>query len=66
MKPILNIADAETTVSGNGELFAASHGFLSKPLGGEKIGATVTRVDPGQRGVPVPTITTGAKSTSTS
>ena len=52
MKPILNIADAETTVSGNGELFGASHGFLSKPLGGEKIGATVTRVDPGKAAFP--------------
>jgi uncharacterized cupin superfamily protein len=52
VKPIVNIADAETFPSGHGERFAATHGLLSKPLGGRKIGATVTRVEPGKAAFP--------------
>jgi hypothetical protein len=38
VKPLVNIADVETFTSGHGEVFAASHGLLSRPLGGAKIG----------------------------
>jgi uncharacterized cupin superfamily protein len=53
MKPFLNIAEVETFPSGHGELFAARHGLLSRPLGGSKIGATVTRVEPGHAAFPL-------------
>jgi uncharacterized cupin superfamily protein len=52
MKPIINIADADTFPSGHGDHFAATHGFLSKPLGGQRIGASVTRVEPGRAAFP--------------
>jgi uncharacterized cupin superfamily protein len=52
MRPIVNIADVETFPSGHGERFAATHGLLSKPLGGEKLGASVTRVEPGKAAFP--------------
>jgi uncharacterized cupin superfamily protein len=52
MKPFVNIADAETFPSGHGERFAATHGLLSKPLGGKKIGKPVTRVKPGKAAFP--------------
>jgi uncharacterized cupin superfamily protein len=53
MKPILNIADAETFTAGQGEVFAASHGQLSRALGGSKIGTTVTRVEAGRAAFPL-------------
>jgi hypothetical protein len=46
MKPLVNIDDVETFAAGNGERFEATHGLLSAPLGGQKIGACVTRVAP--------------------
>jgi uncharacterized cupin superfamily protein len=52
MKPFVNIADAEIFPCGHGERFAATLGLLSKPLGGRKIGASVTRVEPGTAAFP--------------
>jgi uncharacterized cupin superfamily protein len=52
MKPFVNIAEVETFPSGHGERFAATHGLVSKPLGGKKIGASVTRVEPGKAAFP--------------
>lgn len=37
MKPIVNIAEVETFPSGHGDVFAARHGLLSRPLGGAQI-----------------------------
>jgi uncharacterized cupin superfamily protein len=53
MKPIVNIANVDTFQSGHGEVFGASHGQLSRPIGGSKIGATVTRVQPGHAAFPL-------------
>jgi uncharacterized cupin superfamily protein len=53
MKPILNIADVETFPSGHGDLFGATHGLLSRKLGGVKLGASVTRVEPGRAAFPL-------------
>ena len=52
MKPIINIAEAQTMTTGHGETFGATHGMLSKPLGGRAIGATITRVEPGRAAFP--------------
>jgi uncharacterized cupin superfamily protein len=52
MKPFVNIADVETFTAGHGEVFGATHGLLSRPLGGAKIGASVTRVEPGHAAFP--------------
>jgi uncharacterized cupin superfamily protein len=51
VKPIVNIADVDTFTSGHGEVFGASHGLLTKP--GLKIGASVTRVEPGHAAFPL-------------
>jgi uncharacterized cupin superfamily protein len=53
MKPIVNITDVETFSSGHGDLFAATHGLLSRSIGGSKIGASVTRVEPGHAAFPL-------------
>ncbi len=53
MKPIMNIADAETFTSGQGEVYGATHAMLSRPLGSSKIGASVTRVEPGHAAFPL-------------
>ncbi len=53
MKPIVNIADVETFPSGHGDLFAATHGILSRSIGGKRIGCSVTRVEPGHAAFPL-------------
>jgi uncharacterized cupin superfamily protein len=53
MKPIVNIADVETFGSGHGDLFGATHGILSRAVGGSKLGASVTRVEPGRAAFPL-------------
>jgi uncharacterized cupin superfamily protein len=52
MKPLINIDDTDVMRTGHGERFEATHGFLSMPLGAEKIGASVTRVEPGKAAFP--------------
>jgi uncharacterized cupin superfamily protein len=52
MKPILNIADVETRENGHGPFFHARHGLLARPLGAQKIGASVTIVEPGKAAFP--------------
>lgn len=47
-KPFLNIHEVDTFEAGHGEVFHAKHGLLSRPLGATKIGASVTRVQPGK------------------
>jgi uncharacterized cupin superfamily protein len=52
MKPIVNIAEVDTFPSGHGDVFAGTHGLLSRSIGGSKIGASVTRVEPGHAAFP--------------
>jgi uncharacterized cupin superfamily protein len=54
MKPFVNIAEVDTFASGEpGTVFAARHGMLARPLGSSKIGASVTRVQPGHAAFPL-------------
>ncbi len=52
MKPILNLADAQTRDDTHGDHFAYSMGQLAMPLGAKTIGANVTRVPPGKAAFP--------------
>jgi len=51
-KPILNVADAPVHAGRSGRHFEYEMRELSSPLGGEAIGANVTRVPPGKAAFP--------------